>query len=193
MTEKDLEYTDNEESWKEIEYDNFILMADGTDRFEKGSQVYFCYNRLSNRSMLSKYGMALEHNKYEFIHFRYNYIDDVVKYGKYSLNYIKYFELSKFKKFIIAHQRFNTKIISFCKGMMWDLETHNVEGIFNQTVNIKLEIQGLEKVSVMYTEYLNTRMYTIEENEDMLTSTSLNGHLSFAVIYRLERQRIIQN
>ena len=77
-----------------MQYDDFILMADEADYFEKGSQVYFCYNRLSNRNMLSKYGMALELNKYEYVNLRLNYIEDILKYSPYTLSYIKYFELN---------------------------------------------------------------------------------------------------
>ncbi|KAL4502976.1 hypothetical protein ABPG72_014205 [Tetrahymena utriculariae] len=193
LNELKLEYTDNPDDWKQIQYDNFLLMADSRDRFEKGSQVYFCYNRLTNRSMLSKYGMALEFNKYEFVHLRYKYIQDIVEYAPYALSYIKYFELNTFKRFSIPHQRFNTKIISFAKAMMWDLETQNVEAIFNPTVNITLEIKGLEKVNQIYQSYLDSRMYSMDENESMLTKDNMNGHLYFATIYRLERQRIIKN
>ncbi|KAL4455496.1 hypothetical protein ABPG74_012648 [Tetrahymena malaccensis] len=193
LNELKLEYTDNPDDWKQIQYDNFLLMADSRDRFEKGSQVYFCYNRLTNRSMLSKYGMALEFNKYEFVHLRYKYIQDIVDYAPYALSYIKYFELNTYKRFSIPHQRFNTKIISFAKAMMWDLETQNVEAIFNPTINITLEIKGLEKVNQIYQSYLDSRMYSMDENESMLTKDNMNGHLYFATIYRLERQRIIKN
>ncbi|EAS04524.1 hypothetical protein TTHERM_00237390 (macronuclear) [Tetrahymena thermophila SB210] len=193
LNELKLEYTDNPDDWKQIQYDNFLLMADSRDRFEKGSQVYFCYNRLTNRSMLSKYGMALEYNKYEFVHLRYKYIQDIVEYAPYALSYIKYFELNTHKRFSIPHQRFNSKIISFAKAMMWDLETQSVEAIFNPTVNITLEIKGLEKVNQIYKSYLDSRMYSMDENESMLTKDNMNGHLYFATIYRLERQRIIKN
>lgn len=120
-------------------------MADESDRFEKGSQVYFCYNRLTNRSMLSKYGMALEYNKYEFVHLRRNIIPDILEYAPYALNYVKYFELSKFKRFIISHAKFNTKIISFAKAQIFDVSLHTVSDIFYPT-NVDLELAGLTKV-----------------------------------------------
>lgn len=91
LNDLDLEYTEEPNDWKEVDYDNFVLMADGTDHFEKGSQVYFCYNRLTNRSMLSKYGIALEYNKYECVNLRYYFLNDLVEHAPYSLDYIKYF------------------------------------------------------------------------------------------------------
>jgi len=44
--------------------------------------------------MLSKYGMALELNKYEYVTLRLNYIDEILTHAQYSLSYIKYFELN---------------------------------------------------------------------------------------------------
>lgn len=44
------------------EYD--FVITSNTDRFPKGSQVYLCYGRMSNRDALKRYGFCLTHNKY---------------------------------------------------------------------------------------------------------------------------------
>lgn len=45
----------------------------------------------------------------------------------------------------------------------------------------------------MYADWLKERMYSMDENELMIDNKSLNGHQYFATVYRLEKQRIVQN
>lgn len=39
----------------------------GKDVYPKGSQIYICYGRMSNREMLKRYGFCLTNNKYNNI------------------------------------------------------------------------------------------------------------------------------
>jgi hypothetical protein len=54
------------------------MLCSTKDQFEKGAQVFFCYGRLSNRMLLMRYGIAVEHNKYNHIFLRL----DAAKYSK---------------------------------------------------------------------------------------------------------------
>jgi len=47
---------------------------------------------------------------------------------------------------VITYTRFNTKIVSYAKAMLWDLETQSAEAIFSPTISLKLELKGLQKV-----------------------------------------------
>lgn len=42
---------------------NFVIQSN-TDTFPKGSQIYLCYGRMSNRDALKRYGFCLTYNKY---------------------------------------------------------------------------------------------------------------------------------
>ena len=44
----------------------FVITSQG-DSFPKGSQVYLCYGRMSNRDCLKRYGFCLTQNKYNNI------------------------------------------------------------------------------------------------------------------------------
>jgi len=46
------------------------MICSTKDQFEAGSQVYFCYGRLPNRLLLMRYGISLEHNKYNHLFIR---------------------------------------------------------------------------------------------------------------------------
>lgn len=43
------------------------MLCHRTQQFVPNSQVYFEYNRLSNRTLLLRYGFCLENNKYEHV------------------------------------------------------------------------------------------------------------------------------
>ena len=48
-------------------FDHFTMRMNKRDYFKANHQLYFCYGRLSNRSMLERYGMAIEGNKYDHV------------------------------------------------------------------------------------------------------------------------------
>ena len=65
-------------SWPLDKFDEFVMTCGPKDQFQAGSQVYFCYGRLPNRLLLMRYGIALEHNKYNHLFIRIN-VEDIVK------------------------------------------------------------------------------------------------------------------
>lgn len=73
------------------EYD--FVVKTGRDTFPKGSQVYLCYGRMSNREMLKRYGFCLTNNKYNnmFIKLRLDLNEPDFKYRKYLLE--KFFSM----------------------------------------------------------------------------------------------------
>ena len=48
------------------------------DEYEKGSEVYFCYGRLSNRQLLKRYGISIELNKYDHVYLRLNCLEILI-------------------------------------------------------------------------------------------------------------------
>ena len=63
------------------------------DGFPKGSQVYLCYGRMSNRDMLKRYGFCLPFNKYNYLYIklRLEPNDPEFNYRKYVLK--KFFSI----------------------------------------------------------------------------------------------------
>ena len=63
--------------------------------FPKGSQVYLCYGRMSNRDALKRYGFCLTSNKYNnmYIKLRLEQHDEEFKYRQYIIS--KFFSVDK--------------------------------------------------------------------------------------------------
>lgn len=53
------------------------MLCSTKDQFEKGSQVFFCYGRLPNKLLLMRYGIALEHNKYDHMFIKIDVGDEI--------------------------------------------------------------------------------------------------------------------
>ena len=71
---------------------NFVIRT-YSDGFPKGSQVFLCYGRMSNRETLKRYGFCLPYNKYNylFIKLRLEPNDPEFAYRKYVLR--KFFSI----------------------------------------------------------------------------------------------------
>ena len=52
------------ECFKDVPDKYDFVISSNTDTFPKGSQVYLCYGRMSNRDALKRYGFCITHNKY---------------------------------------------------------------------------------------------------------------------------------
>ena len=177
--------------WKEDNFDYFVMRTSSKDQFEKHSQVFFCYGRLSNRMMLMRYGMAIDFNKYDHVYLRISYFKVLNPYPK-ILEQIKSSQISKFKRFKIKYTTFNFEIVNFFKSQSWDLKINSLDSLFFID-ELNLEILALNNVKNYYEEeFMKKSIFSIEKNKNMLTNKTLNYHEHFAVIYRLGRQRIIQ-
>ena len=176
--------------WKDDDFEYMILRNSEKDYFLKNSQVYFCYGRLSNRKLLSRYGMALEYNKYDHVFIKITFLD-YLKTSKDFINYLKNFELQKTRVFKLQATKFNLDFLLFSKGIHWNIENNKIEELFEQK-NLDLEIMGLNFMKEIIEKSLNKLFITdYKENFEMISDKNLNYHEHFAVIYRIERQRIL--
>jgi len=183
-----LEPFDKDEEWKTDKFDYFIMKASWKDQFEKGSQVYFCYGRLSNRLMLLRYGCALEWNKYEHIHLKVPYTEELKEFS-HTLEKVKYFRLNKWKKFKLRRTSVSVDFLTYCKATLWNMKEYTLDMLV-RPVNVDLEILGMEKATRVLEEFLGKFEHSMEENERMLQDPKVFYHDYFAVVYRLERQRL---
>ena len=179
---------DKDEEWRDDKFDYFVMKASWKDQFEKNSQVFFCYGRLSNRLMLLRYGMALEWNKYEHIHFKIPYTNEL-KDSRYVLEKIKYFRLNKWKRFKLRRTSFNVDLVNYCKATFWTLNKHSIDSLL-KPVNSEFELLGLSKAKEFLEKFLKGFSSTIEEHENQLKDPKILYHEYFAIVYKLERQRV---
>jgi len=178
-----------DEEWKEDHFDNFVMKASFKDQFEQGSQVFFCYGRLSNRTALIRYGIALEYNKYEHIHLKIPYLK-YVKDVDWLSKKIKYFKLSRYMRFKLKRTKINISLINFCKGENFTMDFKDYERIL-KPIDIDLEIQGVRRAYEYLQAFLESFSKTPEENKEMLKDPNVGYHEYFATVYKLERQRIL--
>ena len=77
---------------------DFIIKSQ-SEFFPKGSQVYLCYGRMSNRDALKRYGFCLTNNKYNnlYIKLRLEQNDEEFKYRQYIIQ--KFFSVDKSEDF----------------------------------------------------------------------------------------------
>ena len=176
------------ENWEEDKFDSFVMKTSKKDYFEKHSQVFFCYGRLSNRTLLLRYGISLEYNKYDHVYLKINIFQFSDKNVK---KFLRFFKLPKVKKFKIKYTKFNIDIINFCKGLFFlHIDNYSVEDLIFP-VNFDLEIKSLEKVKLFYDNFINNSSYTMEYNQKIILDENSSYNEYFAAIYRIERQRII--
>jgi hypothetical protein len=116
------------EEWSTDKFDEFLMLCSTKDQFEAGSQVFFCYGRLSNRLLLMRYGIAIEHNKYNHLFLR-------LDMKEYSKGYTAYpqvlhdLKLSRMVKIKVKRTKMCVELLAFLRGLKWKLHD-NVEGIF---------------------------------------------------------------
>ena len=94
---KDQVYKIWEYTLKDVPTDYDFVIKSQQDCFPKGSQVYLCYGRMSNRDALKRYGFCLTSNKYNtmYIKLRLEQHDEEFKYRQYIIS--KFFSVDKSK------------------------------------------------------------------------------------------------
>ena len=187
---KSLKYSD-EKLWKDDDFEYMILKNSEKDFFQKNSQVYFCYGRLSNRKLLSRYGMALEFNKYDNVIIKIGLTESVTIANKDFINYLNNFKLKKFRSFKLRPTELNLDFLLFSRGVNWQIDKNTIEELF-EPLNFDLELKALAFMQNTIQKVLKKEFSTdFEENAKLVNVEKFNYHEHFAFIYRLERQRIL--
>lgn len=177
--------------WKDDDFEYMILKNSEKDFFYKNSQVYFCYGRLSNRKLLMRYGLALEYNKYDHVFIKVGLLEHLKLASRDFLNYLNIFKLPKNKVFKMQAIKFNLDFLLFSKGIYWNMEQNNVEELF-EPLNLELELKGLSLMkNIIEKKLRNCFKISFKDNSDQITDKKLNYHEHFAVIYRVERQKLL--
>lgn len=133
------------------------MRTSNKDQFEQGAQVFFCYGRLSNRMLLSRYGFAADYNKYDHVHLKIDFFN-LIKLNKLLsptilLHYAQ-LGLSRLKRFKLKWVDFNIEFVVFVKmAFFWDYLKHDVRAIYH-VIDLDLEIKALQKCSQILASFL---------------------------------------
>ena len=122
------------------------------DTFPKGSQVYLCYGRMTNREMLKRYGFCIVNNKYNNMNLklRLEVSDPDFKYRLFILQ--KFFSLDADKQrggvsvssrhFKVHYHHFNMKVLKFIKILSFNVKEDDISCIV-ETRSLSLEYISL--------------------------------------------------
>lgn len=177
------------QDWKTDKFDYFVMKCANSQQFLPGSQVYFCYGRVSNRLLLLRYGFALEYNKYDSLHLQIAYLNTLDGFKIIKKKFDSWKNMCKYKQFKIKRTKFNVDIIYFVRNQKRTINEPLEEWFWIK--NIDLELTCLDEVIKIYEEFLShTFSKTLAENELRMKDPSLGYHEYFALVYKVERQRI---
>jgi hypothetical protein len=139
-----------------------------SDGFVKGSQVFLCYGRISNRDLLKRYGFCLTFNKYNYLYIkmRLEQTDPEFKYRKFIIR--KFFSVDPKKEsvdissrhFRIYLQKLNTKVLKFIKILSFNIKDDDISCIV-ETRSLSLEFISFQKLKQVYESFLTTFETTI--------------------------------
>jgi len=113
-----------------------------SDSFDCDNQIYFRYGPNSNRSLLLRYGFAIEGNKYEHVWISFNITQCLIDFPD-VLDKLMDKKLSLLRKFKIHHHILNLDMIIFFRLNNWMFYNEQaIDEIFN-VVSIPKEISIL--------------------------------------------------
>lgn len=175
------------------------------DGFPKGSQVFLCYGRMSNRDMLKRYGFCIPHNKYNYLYIklRLEPNDQDFAYRKYVLR--KFFSIDdpdhdkkamdiSSRHFRVYFQKLNTKVLKFIKILTFNVHEDDISCIV-ETRSLSLEYISLQRLKKVYEEFLESFPTTVKEDSRIMKEDAhkLTGNKFFALVYRSEMKKILTN
>ncbi|CAK69193.1 unnamed protein product (macronuclear) [Paramecium tetraurelia] len=175
-------------NWKEDEdFDYFCINSQKTENFKKGSQVYFNYGRLSNRELLLRYGIALEKNKYDHVYLRIK-TADLLKSGVSRIFQKQYLSIK------LKYTEFPFNLLKLAKAIneSENRDCYDPQSVLN-IINIQTELKGLAKSIQLLQEFKAEFKEDLSKGDLLLKDQKLDYDEYFALVYRLEKQRIIQH
>lgn len=109
------------------------------DQFQPNNQIYFRYGRNSNRSLLLRYGFAIEGNKYEHAWVSFSIAQCFEDFPD-ILEKVMDKKLSLLRKFKIHHHILNMDIIIFFRLNNWSFYHEQAVNEIFKVVNIPKEL-----------------------------------------------------
>ena len=120
--------------------------------FKENSQIYFSYGKLSNRTLLIRYGFSLEDNPYEHVWIKFKLAKQIEPFPD-LFDLIQSKGLSVSYKVKLKSYTFALEPIVYFRVCNWKATHHKLEDIFYVT-DIDREIECLDSARNIYSEYL---------------------------------------
>ncbi|CAD8189768.1 unnamed protein product [Paramecium octaurelia] len=180
-TKKIMNWIDDED------FDYFCISSQKTENFKKGAQVYFNYGRLSNRELLLRYGIAIERNKYDHVYLRIN-TKELLK-----RRVMRVFQ-KQFLSIKLKYTEFPFALLKFSKAIK-ESENQDYYDLQNvlKTIDIQTELKGLTKSIELLQQFKAEFKEDLSKGDLLLKDKQLDYDEYFALVYRLEKQRILQH
>jgi hypothetical protein len=160
-------------------------MTGKRDHYDKNNQVYFCYGRNSNRTLLLRYGFVLEGNKYEHVWLSFDIVGALVGFPD-TVEKLEEKALSLRRKFKIKYNRLNVELIFFFRLNSWSFfGKQSIEELFKVTDYSK-EIAILQQIK----DQLTFRHEIFKGTYD-LRDKNLSYHEYFVNVYHQEKEKIL--
>jgi len=170
------------------------------DAFPRGSQVFLCYGRMSNRSMLQRYGFCLPYNKYNFVFIKLRVEADDPDFQEKRHIVRKFFSVDaglegasdvSSKHFKLHFQRLNTKILKFVKILNFDPAADDLACVL-ESRSLSLEYLSFQRLLLVYEGFLRFPT-NLGEDARLMREGGLSTRQHFALVYRVEVKRIVAN
>jgi len=139
--------------------------------------------------MLVHYGISVEYNKYENVHFKFPYFKYLT--DKWLLEKVKYFKMPKVKKIKVRRRKFSLELATYYKALSWKAGVHTVDDLF-YVKDLNLEFKALEMMRDFFEDFLKNCKHSEEELSETLKDPKVHYRVHFATILNLERQRCIR-
>lgn len=94
------------------------MLCSTKDQFQKGAQVFFCYGRLPNKLLLMRYGIALEHNKYDHMFIKI-VVGEQVNNSKWLRTVGKEIQIKKYQRFKIKRTKMCVELVTYFRMQRW--------------------------------------------------------------------------
>ena len=166
--------------------------------------MYLCYGRMSNRSMLQRYGFCLPYNKYNYLFIKLRLEPDDPDFLMKKHVIRKFFSIDpdssnpdktdiSSKHFKIYFQKLNTKILKFIKIINFNPDLDDFSCIL-ESRSLSLEYLSFQRLLAVYENFLKSFPTSLADDSKLLkTPEKLTARQYFAVVYRMEFKRIIVN
>ena len=165
------------------------MLCSTKDQFQKGAQVFFCYGRLPNKLLLMRYGFALEHNKYDHMFLKIDITEQVIN-DPYLRTVLEEINIRKYKRFKLKRTKFCIELLAYLRSEFWAFG-QPIEHIFT-VASTEREIKVLEKAKEIYVSKIGEYSKPLQQNQKQLLNPKLGYHEYFALVYKIEQQRILK-
>jgi hypothetical protein len=163
-----------------------VIKTSKLDRVEPNGQVYFKYGNHSNRSLLLRYGFAIEGNKYEHVWVSFGVAQGVADFPD-VLEGLMAKRLSLRRKFKLYAHRFCLDLLLFFRLNSWTFWGERAVADVFRVTSAQRELAILEQVAAVLRESAE-----VFEEEADLSDPALGYHAYFTAVYHREKRRILQ-